>query len=149
MNKGLKIFLIATGVALAMGAWYNVMSANRDKHQPKPTSSTESTRYKFKWRAWDGEHEMPNADIVVRSDHASGNPYYGYGNITGVAFNHSSEDYSYVQLTFGLYNENKQKFGTCLANMNSLRSGQTWAFDATCTDWQSNTSYMLEDVSFF
>lgn len=55
-----------------------------------------------------------------------------FGNvvITGTVKNNSKKTYSYVQITFGLYDKDKAKVGSALANINYLAPNQIWKFQA-------------------
>ncbi len=51
--------------------------------------------------------------------------------ITGVIYNASRTDYSYLQVSFALYNENDMKIGNAWTNIAGLKSGESWKFEAT------------------
>lgn len=116
---------------------------------PAVSQTTANTR--MKWARWDNdEDEVPNADVLVRVLEASGSTSYGSsGHIRGGAINNTTKDFSYIQITFGLYSEAGAKFASCLANISSLGSHEIWEFDAYCPEWRSTTKYKVEEVSYF
>lgn len=69
--------------------------------------------------------------------------------ITGEAKNVSGNDYDYVQLTFGLYDETDAKVGDALANTSGLDAGQRWRFEAMSTQTENVSSFSLESTSAF
>ncbi len=114
-----------------------------------PTSVSSQTP--AKWAQWESdEDEIPNANVLVRVMEAIGDTSYGgSGHIRGGVINNTTSDFSYVQITFGLYSEAGAKFGTCLANMANLGARQIWEFDAYCPAWRSSMTYRIDDVTYW
>jgi hypothetical protein len=54
----------------------------------------------------------------------------GVVHIEGKVRNNTAKTYSYVQITFDVYNNVDDKAGNAVANVAGLAPGQTWAFDA-------------------
>jgi len=69
--------------------------------------------------------------------------------ITGEAVNDSGQDYSYVQLTFALYDESDVKVGDALANTNGLADDQRWRFEAIGTESGSVATFRLNDITAY
>lgn len=65
------------------------------------------------------------------------NEYLGYYSvtITGVAKNTSGHDLSYASVEYSVYDEVGNNLGTALANINNLRKGDTWRFEAMLFDF--------------
>lgn len=106
--------------------------------------------HESKWEMWDGNEEnMPNTNVPIYVVEAVGNANYGYGNIRGIAQNRTLDNFDYIQITFGLYNSNNAKIGTCLTNMSNLSAGETWQFDAYCPAWTEGGNYRVDDVNYF
>lgn len=55
---------------------------------------------------------------------------YGVLYITGTVKNDSSKTYSYVQVTFNLYDDSGSQVGSTMTNTNNLEGGGTWKFRA-------------------
>ncbi|MGA7291936.1 MAG: FxLYD domain-containing protein [Terriglobales bacterium] len=53
--------------------------------------------------------------------------------ITGTIKNDCGRDFSYVQVTFKLFDRSDNVVGTALANQANLKNGETWKFEATGT----------------
>lgn len=65
--------------------------------------------------------------------------------ITGVVKNNTDKKYSYVQITFKLYDADGAKVGEALANTNNLEPGEKWKFNAMgMTDFET---YKLDEIT--
>ncbi len=59
------------------------------------------------------------------------NEYLGYSvEIKGALKNTGKREYSYVSISFTLYDESGANIGQALANMNNLAAGETWRYKA-------------------
>lgn len=77
------------------------------------------------------------------------NSYLGYSvNIKGVLKNTTGKEFSYVSVTFAIYDKDGNQIGTALDNMNYLQPGSTWSFDAIMLGWTEDQpeSYKLIKV---
>lgn len=64
------------------------------------------------------------------------NSYLGYDvHIKGKLKNISSKEFSYVSVTFALYDKDGNQIETAFDNINYLQPGSTWNFDATMFGW--------------
>ena len=64
------------------------------------------------------------------------NSYFGYSvEIKGKLKNTSRREFSYVSVSFAIYDENGNQLETALDNMNYFQSGSTWAFNAQMIGW--------------
>ncbi len=62
--------------------------------------------------------------------------YFGYSiEIKGKLKNTSSKEFTYVSVTFAIYDSNGNQIETALDNMNYLQPGSTWQFNATMLGW--------------
>ena len=50
--------------------------------------------------------------------------------IVGVVKNNNNKDYDYLQISFTLYDANNNVVDTAFTNINNVRQGQTWRFEA-------------------
>lgn len=101
-----------------------------------------------------GEEKYPNAwyvdentEIILRN--VEGNVGEFSVTIRGDAVNKSGQDYSYVQLQFGLYGESGAKTGDALANTSGLDAGQTWRFEAMGTETSNVESFSVESITAY
>lgn len=69
--------------------------------------------------------------------------------ISGSAFNRSGQDYSYVQLSFSLYDETDAKVGDALANTSGLDAGREWKFEALGTGAESAASFSIDEITVY
>lgn len=102
------------------------------------------------WAPWDGTSvNMPNTKVPVYVTEAAGNTQLGIGHIKGIARNRTTANFSYIQITFGMYDSVGNKVTTCLANLAGLGIGEDWSFDAACTSWPEDGSYKIDSVSYY
>ncbi len=82
---------------------------------------------------------------------SAGADQYGLYKITGTLTNLSDEDFSYVQLTYDIYDASGVKIGDAYANTSGLAAGATWRFEATHldTDTSNIASYQLSEVTYY
>lgn len=84
-------------------------------------NDSSSYRYEFI-----GELDMP-------VDYSS---YLGYSvEIRGKLKNKSSREFSYVSVTFAIYDGNGNQIDTAMTNMNYLQAGNIWSFKASTFGW--------------
>lgn len=69
--------------------------------------------------------------------------------ITGEVVNVGDEDYDYIQLNFGLFNDREQKVGTAFANISNLAAGQTWRFEAFGSPSERAATFRLEEITAY
>lgn len=75
---------------------------------------------------------IPDLEISDTEMSVVGNDYLGYYSVTikGVAKNATNKNYSYASVEFSVYDEAGNNLGTAWANINNLKSGDTWRFEA-------------------
>lgn len=97
------------------------------------------------------ESEMTgNTDNLVLEDgHTGAADEYGMSYyINGYVKNNSDKEYSYVQITFNVYDSEGNTVGSCLANNSGLEANGRWKFEAFCSgDANSITSYKLDELT--
>lgn len=59
---------------------------------------------------------------------------FGNPTIIGKVKNNRNKEYSYVQITFNLYDASDALVGTAVANVNNLEPGEIWKFQALCLE---------------
>lgn len=69
-----------------------------------------------------------------------GTTSYGIVTITGTLV--ANKDYDYLQIEIPTYDNNGNKVGSALANINDLEKGETWRFEAV--DLSGGTKYKIE-----
>jgi len=69
--------------------------------------------------------------------------------LEGIVKNNTSYDYSYVQITFNLYDAQGNAIGSAMDNINGLKSGGTWKFKAIglIDDPDDVARYELSEIS--
>lgn len=103
----------------------------------------------FSWAVINDTENPPEEKAnfyIIRDDvERSG---YGFGHIIGRIYN-NYQRVSYLSITFGIYNQNDVKIGTCMDNIAGLDLGQTWSYDAYCSNLPDNLIYKIEDVTYY
>lgn len=67
--------------------------------------------------------------------------------IEGEIKNNTNKQYSYVQVTFNLYDSKGNQLGTALANINNLDPNATWKYKAIGLTTEKVTSYKLVEIT--
>lgn len=149
--KPAKILLYSAIIAFLFGVFY-IPIENRSKSTKTTDSSSSSVPNPkvYKWASWDGnEEDIPNAKVLIRVLEAVGDNSTGFGHIRGGFYNRLDSKITYAQITFGLYNSSGNKIGNCFTNTSYIGAGEIWQFDAVCTDFNSNGTYKVEDVTYY
>lgn len=96
------------------------------------------------------EEKKPEQEPYTISDETldTSNPY-GV-KITGTLVNNTDEDKSYLQIEYNLYDADGAQIGTALANINNLKAGGTWKFEAASMEKPEDVAnWERVDVSGF
>lgn len=67
--------------------------------------------------------------------------------IEGEIKNNTDKSYSYVQVTFNLFDESGAQLGTAVANINNLEANGTWKYRAIGLVSQKVASYKLAEIT--
>lgn len=67
-------------------------------------------------------------------------------NITGVVQNNSGKDYDYLQITFTIYDEQGNVIDSAFANVNNVKAGGTWRFEAMFFE-EGAASWELDEIT--
>jgi hypothetical protein len=69
--------------------------------------------------------------------------------VAGKIRNNSNKDYGYVQVQINLYDAEGTLVDSTLDNVNNLRAGETWAFEAIIISPEKVDSYRIEAITGF
>lgn len=136
-----KIVLIVVVVLVALGAFGSLSGGAKGN-----ASSTSAGAAK----AEQTEKKKPEQEPYTISDETldTSNPY-GV-KITGTLVNNTDEDKSYLQIEYNLYDADGAQIGTALANINNLKAGGTWKFEAASMEKPEDVAnWERVDVSGF
>lgn len=136
-----KIVLIVVVVLVALGAFGSLSGGDKgsDSSTSAGAAKTEQT-----------EEKKPEQEPYTISDETldTSNPY-GV-KITGTLVNNTDEDKSYLQIEYNLYDADGAQIGTALANINNLKAGGTWKFEAASMEKPEDVAnWERVDVSGF
>lgn len=143
MRTFFNIIIAAILIMMGVGLIWGILDGD--------SSSTSRGIVPSKWATWDGEGEEPDAYIVVVNDNAVRDQHISsFGNIYGTAYNRTGKNLSYIQITYGIYNESGAKLGSCLANENNIPAATPWKFSAMCTNLPDSAyRYRVDDVAYW
>jgi len=71
---------------------------------------------------------------------------YGNVEIVGKVKNNGSKEFSYVQVTFNLYDASGAQIGSAMANVNNLEPQGIWKFSAACLEDNFKT-FKFKDIT--
>lgn len=136
-----KIILIVIVVLVALGAFGSLSGGDKgsDSSANGGAAKTEQT-----------EEKKQEQEPYTISDETldTSNPY-GV-KITGTLVNNTDEDKSYLQIEYNLYDADGAQIGTALANINNLKAGGTWKFEAASMEKPEDVAnWERVDVSGF
>lgn len=136
-----KIILIVVVVIIALGAFGSLSGGDKgsDSSTSGGTAKTEQA-----------EEKKQEQEPYTISDEAldTSNPYAV--KITGTLVNNTDDDKSYLQIEYNLYDADGAQIGTALANINNLKAGGTWKFEAASMEKPEDVaSWERVDVSGF
>ncbi|MCX7715047.1 MAG: zinc ribbon domain-containing protein [Clostridia bacterium] len=139
-NKGCLIgFIIFILIVVGLGASINKatkIEQTANTNQDSSANNKQSTNQNVSKR---------NLELVGET--TSTNDGYAI-SIEGTVKNNRSTAYSYVQITFGIYDKNGNKVGSAMDNVNNLGSGETWKFKAICLNSPGNGwTYKLDEIT--
>ena len=81
----------------------------------------------------------------IKGTTAKRDEYGVYSYISGIVKNNTSKKYSYVQITFALFDKAGNKVGTAMANENNIGAGETWKFEALAL--KDFSTYKLDEIT--
>ena len=67
-------------------------------------------------------------------------------NIMGVVQNNSGKDYDYLQITFTIYDAQGNVIDSAFANVNNVKAGGTWRFEAMFFEEEA-ASWELDEIT--
>lgn len=88
------------------------------------------------------QQTQENFTLVDSEGSYDGFAYY----VTGTIKNNINKQYTYVQVTFTLYDADGAQIGTALANINNLEANGTWKFKALGGTSKA-ASYKLSEIT--
>ena len=136
-----KIVLIVVVVLVAIGAFGSLSGGDKGSNSSTGSgvAKTEQT-----------EEKKQEQEPYTISDETldTSNPYSV--KITGTLVNNTDEDKSYLQIEYNLYDADGAQIGTALANINNLKAGGTWKFEAASMEKPEDVAnWERVDVSGF
>lgn len=134
---------LITGIGYSLGGLMIIGTIGEGGSNEDDDSSSTSSEEQYP-NAWDYDE---STGIVLEDIHANTGQFST--TIVGEATNESGDDYSYVQISFSLYDSTNTKVGDALANTNGLAAGQTWQFEAMGAESGTVESFDIEDITVY
>ena len=120
--KKVLIALLAAGLLTACGS-EPTTSTEKKEEAPAVEEQTETPAEETEEPQEEAKADYEITDLAVdESDYMP--------KATGILKNNSGKDLSYVQITFAVKDADGNKLGDALANVNNLKAGDTWKFEA-------------------
>lgn len=94
-------------------------------------------------------HYDKSTGILIEDGVTAETDSIGILYIRGTAINKSDQDYSYVQLSWGIYDSSGAKVGDGLANISGLKSEQSWRFKAIAAGVENPDSYDISNIAAY
>lgn len=129
-HKILTAVLAVIVIAFAFGS-SNDNSTETSKVTPTNNTTTEEKVAKYEFTQ---EPEMVHENYTNK--------------IVGIIKNNTSNDKSYIQVTFTLYDADGNNIGTAIDNTNNLKADGTWKFEAIILE-DNVATFELDEVSGF
>lgn len=124
---------IILGIILFISGCYTLFSGFKDISYPSNNSITETT-------------SSVSEDFTLLSDTLTSDEF-GTNYIEGSIQNNTNKDYSYVQVTFTLYDSEGNQIGTAWDNLNNLKANGTWKYKAVLLTDESIAKYELAEIT--
>lgn len=135
--KKLLVALLAAGLLTSCGSEPTTSTEKKEEAQAveeqaeTPAEETEEPEEEAK-----ADYEI--TDLAV--DESDFTP-----KATGILKNNSGKDVSYLQIEFAVKDKDGNKLGTAIANINNLKAGDTWKFEAMSFSTDEGQVIDLED----
>ncbi len=91
--------------------------------------------------------ETPPKGLIVQEFNLESGAY-GSGKIVGTLKNTTGRSYGYVQIEFGLFDDEGNTVGSTLANINNLDADSTWKFEAPVFNATATQAQVKNITSF-
>lgn len=134
LSTGLRIVL----VIVLFGAGASTM----------PRSDFSTGNFEVSQAASSGSGEKTEPKGLIVQEFSLQRDGYGTGKIVGVLKNTTGRSYKYVQIEFGLFDDEGNVVGSTMANVNNLDPDVTWKFSAPVFDGQAISAQVQNITSF-
>lgn len=114
-------WFIAIVVIIVLGVIFSPKE-EKAKVVDKPTSETSQEEVKEEAKP---EEKVAYEITDLKVDDSGFTP-----KATGILKNNTDTDKSYIQITFAVKDSDGNKLGSAMANINNLKAGDTWKFEA-------------------
>ena len=120
--KKVLIALLAAGLLTACGS-EPTTSTEKKEEAPAVEEQTETPAEETEAPDEEAKADYEITDLAV--DESDFMP-----KATGILKNNSGNDVNYLQIEFAVKDKDGNKLGTAIANINNLKAGDTWKFEA-------------------
>lgn len=133
-------WFIAIVVIIVLGAIFSPKE-EKAKVVDKPKSETSQEEAKEETKEETKPEEKVAYEITdLKVDESGFTP-----KATGILKNNTDSDKSYIQITFAVKDKDGNKLGSAMANINNLKAGDTWKFEAMSFSTDEGQIIDLED----
>lgn len=131
-------WFIAIVVIIVLGVIFSPKE-EKAKVVDKPTSETSQEKGKEEAKP---EEKVAYEITDLKVDESGFAP-----KATGILKNNTDTDKSYIQITFAVKDKDGNKLGTAMANINNLKAGETWKFEAISLNTDKGQVIDLNDYT--
>lgn len=134
-------WFIAIVVIIVLGVIFSPKE-EKAKVVDKPSSETsqQETKEETKPEETKPEEKVAYEITDLKVDDSGFTP-----KATGILKNNTDTDKSYIQITFAVKDKDGNKLGSAMANINDLKAGDTWKFEAMSFSTDEGQIIDLED----
>ena len=133
-------WFIAIVVIIVLGVIFSPKE-EKAKVVDKPTSETSQEAAKEETKEEAKPEEKVAYEITdLKVDESGFTP-----KATGILKNNTDSDKSYIQITFAVKDKDGNKLGSAMANINNLKAGDTWKFEAISLSTDEGQIIDLDD----
>lgn len=129
-------WFIAIVVIIVLGVIFSPKE-EKAKVVDKPTSETSQEEAKEEAKP---EEKVAYEITDLKVDDSGFTP-----KATGILKNNTDTDKSYIQITFAVKDKDGNKLGSAMANINNLKAGDTWKFEAMSFSTDEGQMIDLDD----
>lgn len=123
--KKVLIALLAAGLLTACGS---EPTTSTEKKEEAPAVEEQAETPAEETEETEEPQEEAKADYEITDLAVDTSDYMP--KATGILKNNSGNDVNYLQIEFAVKDADGNKLGTALANINNLKAGDTWKFEA-------------------
>jgi len=149
LKKVAIVVVVVIALAAIFGGGESSNKVSTDTGSDKGKVSAEANESASNSTEEAASTEAPKEKYTITEEELdTSNPYNVV--VRGILTNNTDRDYSYLQVEYILYDADGNQVGSALANVNNLKAGGSWKFEASSLKGADEVAgYELADVTGF